>query len=153
MPPVSKATVKAFAATILVHRDRFLGIPVRALLARVCVHVWFPPEVLPVVCIHTGISLMRLIHIRAPHALVVEQVEISIFLEFADQVYRQFGLIMRKRTILSVVAKTRRGKIRLAELGLVLVRVIKLLHPCVAVDALVPLWALLFLRNKTAQLR
>ena len=72
MPPVSKATVEAFAATILVHRDRFLGIPARALLARVCVHVWLPPEVLPVVCIHTGISLMRLIHIRAPHALVVE---------------------------------------------------------------------------------
>lgn len=113
-------------------------------------HVWLPSEILPIVGINAGISLVGLIYVGAPHALVMEEVEVCVLRELAYQVDRQFGLIVSERTKFTVIAEASGRKIGLAEFGFILVRVVKLLNPRVAVDALVALWTLLFLRYEAA---
>ena len=70
---------------------------------------------------------MVILTVRAPNSLEVEHIEIHINNVLFDQFNGKFTFIVRKRTVLLVF--TRRGphlEIRRAELGLVLVWMVKL---------------------------
>ena len=76
--------------------------------------------------IDTDFTVMVILTVRAPNSLEVEHIEIHINNVLFDQFNGKFTFIVRKRTVLLVF--TRRGphlEIRRAELGLVLVWMVK----------------------------
>ena len=107
-------------------------------LTRVVVNVGFSAEVHPIVRVDTVISVMVRVCVGTPDGLVVKAVEVSVALELFDQVNAHLLLAVRERTVLAVLALTVLEE-TLAVFSLVLVRVVKFLHPVVAVSTLVAL--------------
>lgn len=115
-------------ASLGVRADEVVNLPVRTHFARVEEHGGSSAKVLPIMGIDTDFTVMIILTIRAPNGLEVEHVEIHINNVLFDQFNRKFTFIVRKGTVFLIF--TRRGphlEIGRAELGLILVWMIKLL--------------------------
>jgi hypothetical protein len=82
----------------------------------------------------------------------MEEVVVGVKREFANQVDADLSLVVRKGTVLPVVAESCRREVALAELCFVFVRMVKLFDPGVAIDTGLALWTLFLLRDKAAEL-
>lgn len=129
------------------------GPPVGALLFLVQVDLGFPSVVLPVVGEHAFVSLMFVLVVGAPDGLEVEHVEVVVSLELVDQLDGDLLLRVGETAELPVLALVFGIEKRLAELSLVLVRVVELLHLVVALLAVEPPLALLVLHDVGAEVR
>lgn len=98
LPPVRVRTSIFVFASIRVDRDEVFALPLGTLLLLVVVQVRLSSEVLPVVGIHTGISLVFGLIVGTPDGLEVEHVEVDISIHLVDHVHRELVLVMSKRT-------------------------------------------------------
>lgn len=108
---------------------------------------------MPVVSVHTHVSLVVVLAVGAPHSLEVEHVEVHVGLELLNQLHRQLALSVRERAELTVLALRMAIQVRRAELGLVLVWVVELLHTVVRLVAAVLVGAVLVVLYVPALLR
>jgi hypothetical protein len=76
--------------TILVVVNMIFRAPVPALVLSVQVNLGFSPKILPIVCIHTLISLMICFVIGAPYCFEMKHVKVGIFFKFVDHFDRYF---------------------------------------------------------------
>lgn len=104
-----------------------LSVPGLTHLRRVGVQSWPAAVVLPVVRIHTGFAVMIVLAVGAPNSLEVKEVEIHIDVVLLNQLDRDLLLIVREAAELLVLAADI-VQVRLTELCLVFVWVIKGLH-------------------------
>ena len=95
-------------------------------------------------CIDTDFTVVVILAIRAPNSLEVEHVEIHINNVLFNQFNGKFTFIVRKGTILLVLARRAPHlEIGRAELGLVLVRMVKLLDTVMGPLTVIALMAIL----------
>ncbi len=119
----------------------------------------FAPEILPVVSILTFVSHVTTLFVvkRAPDGFEMEHIKVSILLHLVQQIDRQFVLAVSKGTQISKVAVFYTMGVAIAELGLVLFRVIKRLdavvsfHACVTIRTFASLCILAHLRAVRAK--
>jgi len=116
-------------ASVSISLNEILGFPLGTLISLVLKLMRLSSEVLPVMGIHTGISGMSSITIRAPHSFEMENVEICILCEFIKKIHSKFFFCMGKRTHLSIITLIYSSRIGWTELYLVLFRMVKLFHP------------------------
>lgn len=64
-----------------------LAFPVGALLYLIVEFMRFPPKILPIMCVHTILSLMLTVREGAPNCLEVEEIEICVLVKFVELVY------------------------------------------------------------------
>lgn len=133
-------------ATIRIGLDEVLGLPIRTLFLVVLIDMGFPPEVLPIVCVDTLLSIVRSVAVRAPDGLEVEHVEVRVLVELVEEVYSYLCLGMGEGAHVAVVAGFQTLGVGRAELQLVLLRVVELFHTVVAELATVSLLALFPMR-------
>lgn len=151
MPAVRKGTLQTLGTSVLVHADCLGGVPHGTGFLRVVVQLRLPSEVLPIVRVNAGVSHVSRINEGTPHCLVVKVVKVEVFRELSNEVNADFSFVVREGTVLSVVAQACRAQVALAELGFVLVRVVKLFDTCVTVNAGFPLGTLLLLCDEAAK--
>jgi hypothetical protein len=93
-------------------------------------------EVLPVMSINADLAVVVILAVRAPDSLEKEHVEIHIDRVLLNQLNRQLALAVRERAEFLVLAGGAAWlEVRRAELGLVLIGVVKLLNPVVGTVA------------------
>ncbi len=111
------------------------------LLRRVFIQVRLAPEVLPVVSILTLVTHVttHLVVKRAPDSFEMEHIKVSILLHLVQQINRKFVLTVSEGAQISKVTVFHTVRVAIAELGLVLFRVIERLdavvssHACVTI--------------------
>jgi len=137
------ASVLVFAAIRICLNEMF-SLPLRTLFSLIIKHMRFPPEILPVMRIDACISGMLGIRIGTPNCLKVKNVEICRMLviltvgrEFVQQVHSDFLFRMGECAHIAIVTRLDSLRVTLAELNLVLFRVIKLFHSIVRFGATV----------------
>ena len=145
---VTELAFQPVRASIFVNADWFVEVPVLAGLLRVDIQVRFPSEIMPVMCVHAILLLVVALRIWTPHRLIVKVVEVYVCFVLLNQVDRRFDFRMCERAVFTVL--TFSTKAHRAKLSSVLVRVVKLLHPSVTVNAWIPLRALLLFGNIAA---
>lgn len=134
-PPMRIFTSILMFASVSISLNEILGFPLGTLISFVLKLMRFSSEVLPVMCIHTGISSMCSITIRTPHSFKVENVEVGILCEFIKKINGQFFFSMGKCTHLSIITLIYSSRIGWTEFYLVLFRMIKLFHSIVSSGA------------------
>lgn len=142
LPPVTVLALVLKLAAVLVRSDYFLCVPVLAQLIRVGEDGRLSPVVLPVVSVHTDVSLVVVLLVRTPNSFEVEEVEVHVRLELLNQLHGQVVLVVSKGTEVTILTDVS-IEVGLTELGFVLVRMVKLLHSVVGFVALVTIEALL----------
>ena len=135
LPPVRELAPVLVLAPVRICLYEILGFPLRALLLLVFEDVRFPPEVLPVVRIHTRVPRMRGVRVGAPHRLEMEHVKVRVLLELVQQVHCHFFFRVRKCTHVAVVTRLHLAWVRLTEFHLILFRVIEFLYAIVRARA------------------
>jgi len=152
-PAMTVFAAQSILAAILIVYNRPLGIPLLARNTWIDDQLGLAPEVLPVVSVDTRCSLVGFIplRVRAPYCLVVKHIEVSILLEFFNQVNRDLRLRVREGAVLSVFANTILFSKTWTKLSFVFVRMVKLFNPCVAISAIFPLGATFLFSHKGAE--
>lgn len=89
LPSVAGATPVLKLAAVLVGLCILFGLPASALCALILIDVRWSSEVLPIMCVNAGITLMLLIRKGTPNRLEVEQIKINVALKVFEHVYRQ----------------------------------------------------------------
>jgi hypothetical protein len=137
------ASVLVFA-TIRICLNEMFSLPLRTLFSLIIKHMRFSPEILPVMRIDACISGMLGIRIGTPYCLKVKNVEICRMLviltvgrKFVQQVHSDLLFGMCECAHITIVARLDSPRVTLAELDLVLFRVIKLFHSVVRFGATV----------------
>jgi len=80
LPPVALTTAILQLAPVSVGPCILLGLPKSTLRVKIVVNMGWSPVVLPIMRVHTLISLVLLVAKRTPHCLEVKQVEVSVTL-------------------------------------------------------------------------
>lgn len=144
LPAMGKATLVLLLASLAVRRDDSIRVPVRAHFRLISVQLWLAPIVLPVVGVDTGLAVMVILAVRAPHCLEVEKVKVHVYRVLFNKFNRYLALAVCKRTKLLVLTRILliSVQIRRAELCLVLVRMVKFLDPVMSSIAVVAIWAI-----------
>lgn len=99
----------------------------------------FAPEILPIVSILTFVSHVttHLVIKRAPDSFEMEHIKVSILLHLVQQINRKFVLAVSEGAQISKVTVFHTMRVAIAELGLVLFRMIKRLDAVVSLHACV----------------
>jgi hypothetical protein len=121
--------------------DKMFSLPLGALIFLVIVNMGLSSKVLPVVSIHTGISSVRGIAIRAPYSLEMKHVKVSILFKFIKEINRNFFFMVSKSAHVAVVTTFNSVWIRRTKLDLVFFWMIEFLNPIVRPGAAVSHWA------------
>jgi hypothetical protein len=139
-------TLRAFIlvwTTILVSCYVFFWAPIRALLFWVLVELRFSPEVLPIMCKNTHISLMFAFIVRAPDSLKMKHIEVYISIKFVNKFHWYFTFRMSKGTELSIFTFLCSINVWWAELCLVFIWMIEFFNSIVSFLAMLSLMTLL----------
>ena len=152
LPAMRKFTSIFISASISVCLNKIFSFPLLALLPFIVEYMRFSPEILPIMSIHTSISSMWSITIRAPYCFKVKHIEIWLVIfwgisfiglvlifilllylrsKFVQQIHSHFILWMCKRAHISVIARFNLWRIALTKLDLVFFRMIEFFNPIV----------------------
>lgn len=155
LPAVAVHAPVLQVAAIAVSLCLLLGRPESALLlVRVLIEMRLASVVLPIVCVLALVTHVapQLVIERAPDSLEMEHVEVGILLHLVQKVDAKFVFTVSEGAQVSKVATLHSIGPALAELCLVLLRVVERLNAVVCFDTGVPVWALACL-CKPAHLR
>lgn len=89
-PTVSLQAPVFRLASICIRGYEILGLPVRTLLFVIIIDMGLSPEVLPVVGVHTQLSVMLCVREWTPHSLEMEHVEVDVFVKVFQQIDKYF---------------------------------------------------------------
>jgi hypothetical protein len=153
LPPVTVGTPVLKRAAVLERGYEVLGMPVRTHLLRVGKDRGLASIVLPIVSVHADVTLVVILTVGTPNRLEVEEIEVHIGLKFLYQLNRELLFAMCEGTEFSIIALGLSIQVRGAKLGLILVRVVKLLDPVVSTVAALIMRALLMTIYIAALLR
>jgi hypothetical protein len=131
LPPVREFASVLMLATICIRGNEVLGLPIGTLILFILIDMWFSPEVLPVMRIHTNISCMGRVTVGTPDSLEVEHIEISILFKFIEQINGDFFLRMSESAHISIVTTLHLLGVSLTKLDLILFRVVEFFHSVV----------------------
>lgn len=135
LPPVAGSTAVLELAAILVGLCVLFGLPAGALCTLILIDMGWSSEVLPVMRVDAGISLMLLIRSGAPNCFEVEQIKIYVALKILKQVYRQFRFVVSKGTNIAIFTLIYPVWVILTEFGLIFLRMIKVLNTVMSLNA------------------
>jgi len=133
--------------------DELMRTPIGALFLSIVEQLRFPPVILPIMRVNACHPVVLLLRVGAPHRLEVEQIKVHIVVELFDQLHRDLGLRVGEAAVVSVLAVASLVYVGLTEFGLVLVRVIELLHAVVTAETELAADAFLALFDERAELR
>lgn len=135
-------------ASISICLYKVLCLPTWTLFLLILEYVWFPPEVLPVVSIHTCISSMLSITIWTPYSFEMKHVKVRILLKFVrvQEVYSHLFKSVSECTHVAIVTRVNTIWVGLTEFNLVLFWMIEFLHPIMRLGAVVSIRALVVSR-------
>ena len=132
LPTMAVEALVLVGAALLVRAYEVVHLPIGAHLALVGESGGAPPEVLPVVRIHTDFPVVVVLTVRAPNRLEQEHVEVHVNSIFLDQLDGELPLAVGEGAEFLVFARGPvRLEIRRAELRLVLIWVVELLDAVV----------------------
>lgn len=137
-----KASVFILAA-IFVAADKLSRSPIRTLLFRVLIKLRLSPKVLPVVCIHTNISLMLTFIVRAPYWLEMEHIEVYVFGKLINEFHWNFCFWMSEWAIFSILAFIITINIGWAKFSFVFVWMVELFYSVMSLLTCISIWAFL----------
>lgn len=133
--------IEAIIAALIVVTDKIFRLPVGTRFRVVAIHIRPPPEVLPVVGIHTECLVVTGEVERTPYSLVVKDVEVGIVNVVVNEVGVYFVFCMSKRAKIAIIAFNALVEKACAELGLVLIFTVQLLYSVMGI--------LTFVSNRT----
>jgi hypothetical protein len=128
LPTMTMLALELVRASIFVTANKLPRPPVVALILWVQVKLWLSSEVLPVMSIHTCISYMLALIVRAPHRLEMEHIEIKVFIKLINELHWYFWLWMSEWTIVSIFTLTRTIYVWWTELSFIFVWMVKLFY-------------------------
>lgn len=153
LPAVARGTPVLQKAAVLIGGNEVLGVPVLTHLLRIGEDRGLAPVVLPVVRIHADVTFVVVLSVRTPDGLKMEKIEVHVWLKLLYKLNGELFFTVSERTEFSVVTLMLSVEIGGAELGLVLVRVIELLHAIVSAVTAFIVRALLVVIDVPALLR
>ena len=135
-PPVTVSASVLILTAVWVAPDEVFNFPILAKLFLIIVHLWFSPQVLPVVSVDT-IFLVMVLTPWTPCRLKVKDVKVWIlWLHQVKQIDCYLLLRVRKSTHLAIFTIFHIMWISLAELTFILFWMVELLDPIVRLEAL-----------------
>ena len=138
LPTMTVRAPVLIRTTVFVLIDELSWSPIGTLILGVDIELRLPSEVLPVMSEHTLVPLVFGFVVGTPYGFEVEHVEVRVHFELVDQFHRNLGLGMCEWAEVAVLTLAGAVDVGGAKLGLVLIRVVKLLHPVVRLLTIVP---------------
>lgn len=153
LPAVAVLAGKLVLAPVAVVDDVVVGLPVRAGNRVIEIDVRLSPVVLPVMRVDAeGLIVLRQIE-GAPNGFEVEHVEVIVVLEVVDQLDDDIVFAVREAAVSAIVAVLDVVRVVGAELSLVLIRLVELLHSVMRFLALIAVRAGHLLLDVLAEIR
>ena len=96
-PSMWITTLILLRTSIRVRSDDLICLPILTHLLGVAVEWRFPPEILPIVCIHACLAVMVIFPVWTPYCFKMEQIKIHVYHILLYQLHRDLTFIVSER--------------------------------------------------------
>lgn len=116
LPPMSMFTSVFRLAPVIIRLNKVFGLPIWALIFIVIELLWFPSEILPIMCVHALLSIMLSVRQGAPNSFEMKHVEVWVFSKLVEKVDSYFLFRMSECAHISIVTRVQTPWVRRTEL-------------------------------------